>query len=162
MTNKDKQDREFKIPMEVTPETIRDFEIDPKNVTWTRIGNKPVKVVWVPCTETEYYEFMRPLWREDKNAQNREPMESLEKMAEDLSFEPGTSGSMEDDVTAEMLLEELIRYLDGVKPGYGGIFRMLYEGYESADIQKEYDLKKSTANYQIRRIRELAAKYISE
>jgi len=156
------QKKEYRIPMEVTPETIREFELNPKDVTWTRIGNKPVKVVWVPCTEEEYYQFMRPIWRQMKNAQNHEPMESLEKMAEDLSYEPEASGSMEDDVVTEMLLEELILYLDKVKPGYGGIFRMLYDGYESSDIQKKYDLKKSTANYQIRRIRELAAEYISK
>lgn len=47
---------------------------------------------------------MRPIWREMKNAQNHEPMESLEKMAEDLSYEPEASGSMEDDVVTEVLL----------------------------------------------------------
>lgn len=66
------QSKEYAIPMEVTNETIKDFNIDPSKVVWTKIGNKKVRAYMVPCTEEQYYEYMRPLWREDKNAQNRE------------------------------------------------------------------------------------------
>ena len=40
MTIKEKQSREFTIPMEVTNETIRDFGIDPKQVVWRKVSAK--------------------------------------------------------------------------------------------------------------------------
>ena len=156
------QSKEYAIPMEVTKETIRDFNIDPTKVVWTKIGNKKVRVYMVPCTEEQYYEYMRPLWREDKNAQNREAMESLEKMAEDLDFDPAAAFSTEDKVVESMVLEALIEHLNGIGSEYGDIFRVLYQGGKTDAVQEAFGLKKSTAIHRMKRARELAEEFISE
>lgn len=156
------QSKQYEIPMEVTIETIRDFGIDPSKVVWTKIGNRRVRAFMVPCTKEQYYEYMRPLWREDKNAQNREAMESLEKMAEDLDFDPEAFFSTEDCVVGGMVLEALIEHLNEIGSEYGDIFRMIYDGGRTEAVQKAFGLKKSTAIHRMKRARELAAEFISE
>ena len=69
--NENRETKQHYIPMEVTAETIKDFCINPEDVVWTRIGNKPKKVIMIPVTEEQYYEYMRPLWREDKRQQRQ-------------------------------------------------------------------------------------------
>lgn len=162
MTNNENQSKEYAIPMEVTNETIKDYGIDPSKVVWTKIGNRKVRAFMVPCTEEQYYEYMRPLWREDKNAQNREAMESLEKMAEDLDFDPVGGLSTEDGVIANMVLEALIDHLNNIGSEYGDIFRLIYDGGKTEAVQKAFGLKKSTAIHRMTRARELAAEFISE
>ena len=162
MTNNENQSKEYAIPMEVTNETIRDYGIDPSKVVWTKIGNRKVRAYMVPCTEEQYYEYMRPLWREDKNAQNREAMESLEKMAEDLDFDPAGGLSTEDGVIANMVLEALIDHLNSIGSEYGDIFRLIYDGGKTEAVQKAFGLKKSTAIHRMKTARELAAEFISE
>ena len=63
--------KKYFIPMEVTPETIKAFDINAENVQWSRIGNKRVRAIMVPATEEQYYAYMRPLWRENKQNQRR-------------------------------------------------------------------------------------------
>ena len=162
MTNNENQSKEYAIPMEVTNETIRDYGIDPSKVVWTKIGNRKVRAFMVPCTEEQYYEYMRPLWREDKNAQNREAMESLEKMAEDLDFDPAGGLSTEDGVVANMVLDALIDHLNNIGSEYGDIFRLIYDGGKTEAVQKAFGLKKSTAIHRMKRASELAAEFISE
>ena len=70
MTNSEKtktnNEKQYFIPMEVTDETIVDFNINPEEVVWAKIGNNRVRVLMVPATEEQYREYMRPLWRENK------------------------------------------------------------------------------------------------
>ena len=60
--------KQYFIPMEVTSATIRDFNIDPKDVEWRWIGNRREEVVKIPVTEKMYREYMCPIWREQKEA----------------------------------------------------------------------------------------------
>ena len=60
--------KQYFIPMEVTSETIRDFDIDPQDVEWRWIGNRRERIVKIPVTEEVYREYMRPIWREQKEA----------------------------------------------------------------------------------------------
>lgn len=162
MSNNVNQSKKYEIPMEVTNETIRDYGIDLSKVVWTKIGNKKVRAYMVPCTEEQYYEYMRPLWREDKNAQNRQAMESLEKMAEDLDFDPASVFSVEESVVGDLVLEALIERLNNIGSEYGDIFKLIYEGGKTETVQKALGLKKSTAIHRMKRARELAAEFISE
>lgn len=162
MKSIENQSKNYEIPMEVTDETIRDFDIDPNKVVWTKIGNKKVRAYMVSCTKEQYYEYMRPLWREDKNAQNRQMMESLEKMAEHLEYDPVSLYELEESVVGDMVLEALIDYLNELGSEYGDIFRLIYNGGKTEAVQKAFGLKKSTAIHRIKRARELAAEFISE
>lgn len=87
--------KKYFIPMEVTPEIIKAFNINGEEVQWTKIGNKSVRVIMVPATEEQYYAYMRPLWREDKQNQRASKQEdegkmkpvSLDQLYEDTEFE---------------------------------------------------------------------------
>ena len=61
-----KADRTYRIPMEVTEETIRDFEINREDVVPIKIGSRSARGIMVPATKEEYEAYMRPLWREAK------------------------------------------------------------------------------------------------
>ena len=113
--------RKFFIPMEVTPETIKAFDINVEEVQWSKIGNKKVKAIMVPATEEQYYEYMRPLWREDKQNQRASKQEdegkmksvSLDQLYEDTEYEavdPGTD--VEATLMKRLLIAELHKALD--------------------------------------------------
>ena len=129
---------------------------------WYGLRSETERFVLIWYRVPKYYEYMRPLWREDKNAQNREAMESLEKMAEDLDFDPAGGLSTEDGVIANMVLEALIDHLNSIGSEYGDIFRLIYDGGKTEAVQKAFGLKKSTAIHRMKKARELAAEFISE
>ena len=105
--------KKYFIPMEVTTETIKEFGIKPEDVQWTKIGNKPVKVIMVPSTKEQYYEYMRPLWREDKRQQRQEPMASLDKLYEETEYEISDKDiNIEEMLTKKFLIKELHKALD--------------------------------------------------
>ena len=107
------ENKQHYIPMEVTAETIKDFGINPADVVWTRIGNRKARVIMIPVTEEQYYEYMRPLWREDKRQQRQEPPVSLDKLYEDTEYEAAdTDSDLEANVMKKMLIEELHKALD--------------------------------------------------
>lgn len=113
--------KKFFIPMEVTPETIKAYGIKAEDVQWSRIGNKPVKVIMVPATEEQYYAYMRPLWREDKQDQRASKQEdeskmrpvSLEQLYEDTEYEAVDSETdVEATLMKKLLITELHKALD--------------------------------------------------
>lgn len=120
-------EKQHYIPMEVTVETIKDFGINPADVVWTRIGNKPKRVIMVPVTEEQYYEYMRPLWREDKRQQRQEPMASLDKMYEETEYEAADTSDLEANVMKEIMIEELHKALNELEE----IDRVIMEMYST-------------------------------
>lgn len=62
MTNSDNQ--KYFIPMEVTKETIKDFNLDSSQVVPAKIGNKIVSAIMIPATKEQYDAYMQPLWAE--------------------------------------------------------------------------------------------------
>ena len=105
--------KKYFIPMEVTTETIKEFGIKPEDVQWTKIGNKPVKVIMVPSTKEQYYEYMRPLWREEKSQQRQESMASLDKLYEETEYEISDKNTnIEEMLTKKFLIKELHKALN--------------------------------------------------
>lgn len=113
--------KKYFIPMEVTSETIKAFDIKAEEVQWSKIGNKKVKAIMVLATEEQYYEYMRPLWREDKQNQRASKQEeegkmkpvSLDQLYEDTEYEvadPGTD--VEATLMKKLLIAELHKALD--------------------------------------------------
>ncbi len=47
MKNNDKQ---YLIPMKVTPELMEDFDIKSEDIVWQRVGNTPIRVIMIPAT----------------------------------------------------------------------------------------------------------------
>lgn len=113
--------KKYFIPMEVTPETIKAFNINAEDVQWSRVGNKKIKAIMVPATEEQYYEYMRPLWREDKQNQRTSKQEdeskmkpvSLDQLYEDTEYEAADQAAdIEANYMKKVLLEELHNALD--------------------------------------------------
>lgn len=127
-------EKQHYIPMEVTAETIKDFGINPADVVWTRIGNKPKKVVMIPVTEEQYKTYMRPLWREDKRQQRQEPMASLDKMYEEMEYEAADTSDLEADVMKKMMIEELYAALDELEELDRTIMEMYSTNHSEAEI----------------------------
>ena len=131
-TNNEKQ---HYIPMEVTAETIKDFGINPADVVWTRIGNKPKKVVMIPVTEEQYKSYMRPLWREDKRQQRQAPMASLDKMYDETEYEAADADSdLEADIMKKLMIDELHKALDELEEIDRTIMEMYSHDHSEAEI----------------------------
>ena len=90
---------------------------------------------------------------------------SLELLAEDREdggdgFEPAASGNIEEDVAAYVTLKNLIQYLREVKgEEYALILQMLFDQASTTEIAKALDKPWSTADYMIRKTRQLAQDY---
>lgn len=126
--------KKYFIPMEVTQETIKAFSIDVEEVQWSKIGNKKVKAIMVPATEEQYYAYMRPLWREDKQNQRAGKQEdeskmkpvSLDQLYEDTEYEAVDSDTdVEATLMKKLLIAELHKALDELEE----IDRIIMEMY---------------------------------
>lgn len=131
--NENREEKQYYIPMEVTPETVKDFGINPADVVWTRIGNKPKKVIMIPVSEEQYKAYMRPFWREDKRQQRQEPLASLDKMYEETEYEAADTSDLEADVMKQIMIEELHKALDELEE----IDRIIMEMYSTNHSEAE-------------------------
>ena len=183
------ESKKFQIPMMVTDEVIRDFGIKPEDVTWRRIGNRKCRVVMVDATEEEYKAYMAPIWaeikREDRDGRcmvkgkngklircpdsNRCSEASRERnkpaslsVLMDEGAEPIAEGSFEDDVIYETILEDLISMLTEIKPKYGRIFRLLYDGATQQEMAEELGIKQRTVSDDIKKIRSLVQPLVKD
>ena len=143
-TNNEKQ---YYIPMEVTAETIKDFGINPADVVWAKIGNRKKRVVMIAATEEQYYEYMRPLWREDKRQQRQEPMASLDKMYEETEYEAAdTESDLEADIMKKMLIDELHKALDELEEIDRTIMEMYSNNHREAEIGQAIGMSQKGVN----------------
>lgn len=133
-TQTSSESKQYYIPMEVPPETIKDFGINPTDVVWTRIGNRKARVIMIPVTEEQYYEYMRPLWREDKRQQRQDPMASLDKMYEETEYEVTDTSDLEANVMKKIMIEELHKALDELEELDRTIMEMYSTNHSEAEI----------------------------
>ncbi|MFR7764573.1 MAG: hypothetical protein ACLU05_04050 [Anaerococcus obesiensis] len=163
MTNLDKEkknsDKQYFIPMEVTKETIDAFDINREDVVWQKIGNKPVRVVMIPATKEQYYEYMRPLWREDKKEQrqhekkmNGEGDISLDSLYDNNEFEFADSYDIEEDLMKRELLEALRKELSALEEIDRKIIKLFGEGYSESAIGSEIGMSQKGVNKRKKKI----------
>lgn len=181
--------QKYLIPMEVTKETIRDFNIDSSQVVPATIGNKIVSAIMVPATKEQFEVYMRPLWAEimreersrrcpvsDGNGKLKRceidcktfkkmkdgvPL-SLESFYEEteLEFEDPAANQCETILTA-MLFEDLLKSLRNKTPELAPIFEMLYDGKSQRTIANLINKPQSSVNDMIKRMRTILQQYIS-
>lgn len=145
--------RNYYIPMEVTAETIKDFGIDPATAQWAKIGNKKVRVVKIPVTEEQYYEYMRPLWREDKRLQRQEAPSSLDAMFEATEYEAVDQDTdLEATYMKKVLIEQLHAALDELEEVDRTIMEMYGQGCSEAEIGKAIGMSQRGAGKRKQRI----------
>lgn len=146
--------KQYRIPMEVTKEAIRDYGVNPTELVWTKIGNRRVRALMVPVTEEIYYEFMRPLWREDKRNQRAEPMVSLDKLYDEDNYEISDNTNIEDTYMKKLFIEELHRALDELDEIDRIIMDLFSNGDTESEIGKIIDMSQKGVNKRKHRILE--------
>lgn len=140
-------EKQYYIPMEVTAETIKDFGINPADVVWSRVGNKPKRVIMVPVSKEQYYEFMRPLWREDKRQQRQEPMASLDKMYDETEYEAAdTDSDLETDIMKKVIIDALYQALDKLEEIDRTIMDMYSHDHSEAEIGRAIGMSQKGVN----------------
>ena len=80
----------------------------------------------------------------------------------DEGAEPAAKGSFEDDIIYETILEDLVAMLSEIKPKYGRIFRLLYDGATQQEMADELGLKQRTVSDDIRKIRNLVKPLVKD
>ena len=80
----------------------------------------------------------------------------------DEGAEPASEGSFEDDILYETILEDLITMLSEIKPKYGRIFRLLYDGATQQEMADELGIKQRTVSDDIKKIRSLVQPLVKD
>ncbi len=157
------KEKQCYIPMEVTPETIEDFNIDPSEVEGAKIGSRSVRVIKVPVTEEVYKGHMRSLWREDKRRQRHIDDASLEQRSEELNFEDiDLNTDVEDVCMKKLFLEELRKALDELEEIDRKIFTMLSGGASQAEIGRSVGMSQRGAGKRIEKIQNKLSKHLKD
>lgn len=76
--------------------------------------------------------------------------------------EPIAEGSFEEDIIYETILEDLISMLSEIKPKYGRIFRLLYDGATQQEMADELGIKQRTVSDDIKKIRSLVQPLVKD
>lgn len=125
--------KNYYIPLEITPETIITEEYRNSEVHWSKIGCRKVRTILIPATKEQYYEFMRPLWREDKRQQRHGADEvSADKVRDDYELEVPDDFNLEEEVVKEELLAALRHELAALQDIDRTILMMLADGSSEA------------------------------
>lgn len=138
--------KQYYIPMEVTSETIRDFNLNPDEVLWSKIGNRNVRVIMIPVTREQYYEYMRPLWREDKKLQRRAEEISLDALYEENEYEFPDKTDVASDVEKKMMIEKLHEALLELDKIDRTIMEMYSENHTETEIGKVIGMSQRGVN----------------
>lgn len=135
-----KDSKKYFIPLEVTSETIITEEYKNCAIRWWKIGNRMVRAILIPATKEQYYEYMRPLWREDKRQQRHGTDEvSADKVRDDYELEVPDDFNLEETI----LKEELLAALQDINRT---ILLMLADGSSEAATGKAVGLSQKAVN----------------
>lgn len=182
--------QDYLIPLEVTPDTIRDFGIKKKDVVPAKIGNKIVSAIMVPATKEQYYAYMRPLWAEMKREERTrrcmvsnskgklkrcdDDCKKCDRMKEGaalsldaffeetkLEFEEPSANQCDAVLTA-IIFEDLLEKLKQQAPDLAPLFEMLYDGKSQHEIGKLIGMRQSTVNYKVKRLRQILQQHVDK
>lgn len=140
-------EKRFYIPLELTPETVITEEYKGCEIRWSKIGCRKVRTILIPATKEQYYEFMRPLWREDKRQQRHGANEiSADKAQDDYELEVPDDFNLEEEVVKEELLAELRHELAALQDIDRTILLMIADGSSEAAAGKAVGLSQKAVN----------------
>lgn len=140
-------EKRFYIPLELTPETVITEEYKDCEVRWSKIGCRKVRTILIPANKEQYYEFMRPLWREDKRQQRHGADEiSADKAQDDYELEVPDDFNLEEEVVKEELLAVLRHELAALQDIDRTILLMIADGASEAATGKAVGLSQKAVN----------------
>ena len=140
-------EKHFYIPLELTSETVITEEYKDCEVRWSKIGCRKVRTILIPATKKQYYEFMRPLWREDKRQQRHGDAEvSADKLRDKFELEPECDFDLEKIVLKKELLTALRRELVVLQDIDRTILTMIADGFSEAAVGESVGLSQKAVN----------------
>ena len=140
-------EKHFYIPLELTSETVITEEYKDCEVRWFKIGCRKVRTILIPATKKQYYEFMRPLWREDKRQQRHGDAEvSADKLRDKFELEPECDFDLEKIVLKKELLTALRRELVALQDIDRTILTMIADGFSEAAVGESVGLSQKAVN----------------
>ncbi len=149
------------IPMEVTPETIRAYNLKAEDIEWTYIGKRKIRALMVEATEEQYLAYMRPLWKEEKREQRTREWEekyntgrfiALDKLYEATGYEPADPHDFLEDLYQQELMELLNQSLAMLEELDRIIITLFSENWTEAEIGKRVGLSQKAVNKRKKKI----------
>lgn len=157
------KNRQYYIPLEVTPETIISEEYKNCQTCWSRIGSRMVRTILIPATEEQYRAYMRPLWREGKHQQRHAADEvSVEKAHDDYDLELEDDFDLEEAVLKKELLTALRHELAALQDIDRTILLMIAGGSSEAAVGKAVGLSQKAVNKRKHRLYALLKEHLEE
>lgn len=153
-----KNKKQFYIPMEVNTAEDKAFiyanGYTPADIVWCRIGNIAKRVVQIPCTEEQYYNYMRPIWNEMKQEERKKKyfeelgmtQVSVEHIKEEYDLDIADTASLEQAVMKQKLLAELKVELAKLTKLDQKIMALFQEGYSESAIGKVIGMSQKGVN----------------
>ena len=156
-------EKRFYIPLELTPETVITEEYKGCEIRWSKIGCRKVRTILIPATKEQYYEFMRPLWREDKRQQRHGANEiSADKAQDDYELEVPDDFNLEEEVVKEELLAALRHELAALQDIDRTILLMIADGSSEAAAGKAVGLSQKAVNVRKRKLYALLKEHLED
>ena len=153
-----KSEKQYYIPMEVN-ETSKEFIIAngfnlSTDAVWTKIGHRTVRAIMIPATKEQYLEYMRPLWREDKQGQRVSKQEdeskmqpvSLDQLYESTEYEVSDGVDLEANLIKLEMIAELHAALDELEEMDRTIMKMFGDGVTEQQIAEVVHLSQKGVN----------------
>lgn len=153
-----KSEKQYYIPMEVNEASKEIFIANGYDLStdavWTKIGHRTVRAIMIPATKEQYLEYMRPLWREDKQAQRASKQEdkrkmlpvSLNQLYEDTEYEMSDGADLEENFIKQEMLKELHAALDELEEIDRIIMKMFGDGATEKQIAEVVHLSQKGVN----------------
>ena len=160
--HKSTNDKQRCIPMEVTSETIRDFNIREEDISWTKINNRLVRVILVPATEEQYRAYMRPLWRIDKGKKRHGDHDSFECLMEENYIKLPCSDDVASIVIKKELIEALHKAIDTLDETNRMIMMMFANGSSEAEIGRLIGMSQKGVNKRKKKIFEKLREHLKD
>lgn len=163
-----KLDKQFFIPMEIRTTTDKKFAkahgYTEEDVRWWKVGNRLMRAILIPCTESEYRAYMRPIWKDTKAEERKKAYfeenditeTSIEKLSEDYGFDIEDSNV---DHDKELLLMELNELLEQLEKLDRQIIELYQQGHSEAAIGAEVGMSQKGVNKRKKKIFEKIKKY---
>ena len=142
-----KEERQYRIPMETTAETARDFGIAPSELRPIRIGARHTRGIFVPVTKDVYDAYMRPLWRETKREERHETAFSLDHAKDEYEMEIPAAADIAKDIEAAERAAAVRQALAALPEKGRRILTLLAEGRSIAEIAETVGMSERGTRY---------------
>lgn len=167
MTIKENQpqnhDKQYKIPMELTDETIKDFNINPDDVVWWNFGEYHARAILVPATKEQYLEYMRPFWREQKWIKRRQSKQlTFDDLCETTLYHQSEPFSVESEVMKKILIGELGKLLEELEEIDQTIMKMYADDQNETQIASKVGMSQKGVNKRKHKIFEILRKKLKK